>query len=216
MSSDPILIIAPHVDDETIGCFMVLEQQKHVGNVTVMYLEELSGQRTKEARFAASVFNFTPVFSSVPIEEYKHVLIPCRQDLHPAHRRANCQYRSRATHFYSTNMEGAEFLGEEIAAKKRRALNTCYPSQIALWENDARYWMFESILERDWEVYEQFLVGDHLVRVPTRYAQEVKDWSGLEEYRGWGALKVFNHIVSMCPLGRVSLRDIGGNERFSV
>lgn len=147
------LIIAPHVDDETIGCWSVLTSNN---DVTVLYLNnELTQERVAEARSAGFHLGFDPVFGSdeaaVALRLYERVYVPSRRDWHADHKRANMQWRQHATHFYSVDMERGTLLPN--AADKRKALDLLYPSQASLWNNNDKYWLFEDIQEQDYDVY---------------------------------------------------------------
>ena len=53
-------ILAPHVDDELIGCFTRL-QNRSIDHV--IYFFELTPERKKEAKAAAEHFGFIPIFA---------------------------------------------------------------------------------------------------------------------------------------------------------
>lgn len=212
VSADRALVIAPHVDDELIGCFSILVQWP-TGSVDVLYLYELTPLRRLEAEAAGRAMGFNVLFDqsvAAPLV-YEEVFVPCRQDTHPDHRAANTRFRSIATYFYSVSMQGdgVRYLGAEVAERKRACLEICYPSQAPLWRNDARYWMFERIVGQDFDCYRTIpCKGWGKVTVLERYAESVIPW--LLESGERGDIEVFNELVAQCPEGRVTLELTSG------
>jgi hypothetical protein len=202
------LIVAPHVDDELIGCFSVLTERT---DVTVMYLEEVSPVREREARKAAEVLKFEPVLPPflTSLSGFDSVYVPCRQDKHPEHKKANAIFRTQATHFYSVDMDqGARYLGQKQALRKLALLDDLYPSQFELWRYDARYWLFEHIRESDFEVYTTVVIRGHTITVLDQYASIV----GNVFRDGHSTQKTFNLLVSLCRSGRVTMQTPDGKE----
>lgn len=163
MSKISVLIIAPHVDDEMIGCWSVLMNAGY--DVTVLYMYELTVERKLEAEHAATLLGFKPVFMSdivslvgVVVEDFKEVYVPSRRDAHQDHQQVNKRYREHATHFYSVDMAQGKLVVDRDA--KLAALNECYPSQAALWQNDAKYWLFEDIRAHDYDVYTRIQIEE--------------------------------------------------------
>lgn len=145
------IILAPHVDDEVIGCFDALTQM----NVKeVHYFFEVDDTRREEAFASAARFNFTPVFH----QRLEHipptgglVYLPHPSDLHPDHRAVHARYRSvfptNRRRFYSIDMEFNRTLALQ-PAEKHEALLSLFPSQHKLFD-DARYWLFERLFVTD-------------------------------------------------------------------
>lgn len=202
------LIVAPHVDDEIIGCYSVVTQSK---DVTVQYLSEVTPVREAEARKAGEVLNFKIVLFPyfVSPKGFDFIYVPCRQDTHAGHKKANAMFRWCATHFYSVDMDqGATYLGEEEAGKKFALLNSLYASQSDLWKHDARYWLFEHIRELDFEVYTTVTIRGYTVTALDTYAPVVGNAfrQHLEDR------KTFNLLVSLCRKGKVTMRTPEGKE----
>ena len=83
-------ILAPHVDDELIGCFTRL-QNRSIDHV--IYFFELTPERKKEAKAAAEHFGFIPIFArpdsmKLVMDTVKDntVLLPACTDSHPDHK----------------------------------------------------------------------------------------------------------------------------------
>ena len=158
------IILAPHPDDELIGCFSLLSNHQID---YVAYFNELTEERRAEVKMCAAYYGFEPLF----IEDVQpdalayleslmvgaRVYLPAITDGHPAHKALNAKYRARPgigeTQFYQVDMgRGKVILNEETRAIKRKALDVFYPSQRQLWDTDASYYLFENISRRDYEI----------------------------------------------------------------
>lgn len=148
-----VLIVAPHADDEVIGCWSIMSRPDI--QLSVLYLYELTPVRIEEVRVLANAMVFEPFFrpEDVDFTSYAQVYVPSRKDWHAAHKEANRLYRKYATHFYSVDMEQGVTLPEPLATRKRGTLDAYYPSQRKLWDTNDKYWLFEDIQGRDFEVY---------------------------------------------------------------
>ena len=148
-----ITIFAPHPDDEIIGCYSVLSDRKVK---RVVYFYELSAVRKKEARDAADRFGFIADFRGFQFPTRfltKCLLVPTRDDSHPHHKEVNRFSKSIGgvdKGYYSVNLDKkCTLLSDKVRKAKKNALDTCYPSQIKLWNCDARYILFERITRKD-------------------------------------------------------------------
>lgn len=208
-----IAIVAPHIDDELIGCFSIFEQA--LGDITVLYLNELSEERLREAEMVGRYFqsHWTIMPESFRSEEFDQVYVPCRQDMHPAHRSANAIYRSAATHFYSTDMgEGRQYLGDARSATKRKWLDALYPSQRGLWALNSGYYLFENIRETDVITYTIKNVYKHKVRVLAKYAPLVDEIRGRDWDNGNAPLVLLELLAKRCLEGTISITTPDGTE----
>ena len=160
------LIIAPHPDDEVIGCWSVLQgSQVCYGGGTGGCSEE----RYKEAQRVAIGLNFECMGLAwgigslfVKVEDFKKcckggvVLAPDPHfELQPLHRQigavvsAFCRELALRFVSYSTSMTAPYVrelppLTQEV---KRNALDKFYSSQASLWAMDHRYFLFEGLAE---------------------------------------------------------------------
>ena len=153
------IIFAPHIDDELVGCFSLL-QAREVHKV--FYFYELSDQRREEAQCCADIFGFQPLFlASENIEVYDNfdpadtVYCPHIKDNHPAHKFVNQLSKGltlSCLKYYSVDMNTRDLkvLSTSDQQIKLNYLSTIFPSQKRLWENE-KYWLFESISETDLE-----------------------------------------------------------------
>lgn len=156
-----IVIFAPHVDDEAIGCFSLLES----GLVKeVRYFYDLTEARVREARMAGDRFGFQPTFGKPSLAEwYEHItpsrvlVLPSISDSHPDHKLVNRSYRNLVDEkhraFYSVDLQTAKtkvVLPPDIRERKLACLRELYPSQ-DIWEADASYYLFENITHKDYQ-----------------------------------------------------------------
>ena len=161
------LIFAPHVDDEVIGCWSLLEQAQ--ASKLVVYCSIPSKERRLEAQWAAEKLGFT--FAVLKKERSLSALIlaavqsvpkngvcwaPDPQwEWHPLHKVVGTLVREACTHTqtrygtYSTNMNVPylKTLTARESYHKRDVLDNCYPSQQSLWCTDHRYFLFEGRVE---------------------------------------------------------------------
>ena len=147
------VIFAPHVDDEMIGCFNLINEGKIDA---VYYFYDLTEDRIQEAENAAKLFGFEVIMGGFSKEFFmtsaKDVIIlaPNIHDEHPHHKEVNrlAKQLPNKKLYYSVDMN----VKKEVLANydtKRTALTSLYPSQKKLFEKDDKYHLFESILEDD-------------------------------------------------------------------
>lgn len=149
-----ILVIAPHIDDELIGCSSLFRNRIKYQSISVLYVSELTNVRYQEAYRFTNYFKcslFTQP-NEVDFLLYDSIYIPDGKDAHIAHKLVNQQYIDVATHVYSVDMNPAYPLPEEYAKWKLKTLNEFYLSQKSLWENNAKYWLFENVRTIDSEI----------------------------------------------------------------
>jgi len=151
------VILAPHVDDEVIGCFSILESRQVV---SVYYFYELTPERKEEALKCAKKYGFAPVFMdmdakseiSLDLDPELTVLVPSVRDAHPHHKEVNVlgQTLSNPRLYYSVDMNGRfKVLDTVTQERKRAALEELFPSQARLFQRDDKYVLFESIAPTD-------------------------------------------------------------------
>lgn len=148
----PYVIFAPHIDDEMIGCFQLLEE-KQVREV--FYFYDLTPERQDEARAVASYYEFIPRFMGIEknagnLNSDAVILAPNIRDSHPHHKLVNQVAKSlpNKKQYYSIDMNVRRDRVKNDA-KKLDHLIKFYPSQKKLFEQDDKYHLFESLLESD-------------------------------------------------------------------
>jgi len=151
------IVIAPHPDDEVIGCHTMLSAR----DVIEVWYVWWDTDRQKEALKCSDLFLFRPVFLSGVeglLERLKTIdvsivglVLPSPGDDHYQHKQAYyivsaCLPMVRIR-VYSTGMKEWFVRKASDSTGKRCALDCCYPSQASLWKYDYRYFMFEGMVE---------------------------------------------------------------------
>lgn len=153
--TQPYVIFAPHIDDETIGCFRFI-----IDNLveSVYFFYECTDIRKQEAIALSKAFGFNCVFDcaenppTVPAD--KIILVPNCHDHHEHHRAVNKLARryKNTLKFYSVDMNvRKDILSFDVRNKKQSILNEFYPSQAKLL-SDEKYHLFESIVDEDLDI----------------------------------------------------------------
>lgn len=163
-----ILILAPHPDDEVIGCFELIKEKPE--DIIVVWFDEYAGMvkneevwqvRMLEAEAVASKFGFEyQVFFNVSdllenVEDLIRdnnvvaVLVPDLGDEHEHHRLVNSAGYIIAKEYglrfgeYTTRMN-TEYVRESKYPEEKLEAIKMYKSQSWLWEiGDAKWWLFE-------------------------------------------------------------------------
>jgi len=151
------VIIAPHADDELIGCYSKIINREILYSYYVAECDEI---RRAEAVTLCSAFGITPFFLNGQVLMLTDILrgieaielyIPSPNDNHNLHKLIYyLVYHLRLTVpiiVYSVYMN--DFFIRPISnhEQKRIDLDHYYPSQKALWKHDARYYLFEGYAE---------------------------------------------------------------------
>ena len=148
------VIIAPHADDEIIGCFKLLS----TGLVETVLLPD--NKQLNEAVPSGEHFGF----SLKLIEDFDFYLLVNKiflfpdpiYETHPEHRKLGmlgeelCRIGQEVI-FYTTNMLAPYIFESTQPAIKRKCLNMLYPTKKSLWEYEHKYFLFEG--------YTQWLVN---------------------------------------------------------
>lgn len=142
------IIIAPHPDDELIGCSSSLINNKIHG---VVYVERISSVRMSEAKLLCNMYDLWYKFLDGDIKlllEMVHrntYYIPSPEDNHPLHKLVYYLMFREYKHLvvYSTQMRDYFVREVENPLHKKSLLDKYYPSQKSLWEFDHKYFLFE-------------------------------------------------------------------------
>jgi hypothetical protein len=153
------IILAPHADDEIIGCYeLLLAHSKEIK--TVCFATE---EAIEEAVLSSQMFSFDRShIDYLPTILYSGDTLVCPDpfgELHPMHKRfgfigVNWAQDGHSTIFYSTNMNVPYIHEVKYSGRKQYALDHCYDSKRSLWEFDHKYFLFEGYSKwiRSWDV----------------------------------------------------------------
>lgn len=150
--SKEFIIVAPHPDDEIIGCYEKLVDKEIIP--IIIYGPETEQKRREEALklkdftdikvqlFQASIppnlLNTDSIFM-FPDPVYEN---------HPLHRQYGMMGESMARQgldviFYTTQMNAPYIREVKDSGAKKSLMNTVYFSQSSLWEYNYKYFLFE-------------------------------------------------------------------------
>ncbi len=152
---DEIVIIAPHADDELIGCYEVLADLKT--RPVVIYTEEMSKERQVEITKLKEHFSikgqmFCQSIPQIFMKKDTTFYFPGPDEIHPAHRKQAAIGEALARQglnviFYTTNMNVPFIREVKDPHLKKDALDLIYPSQYKLWKFDHKYFLFEGYMK---------------------------------------------------------------------
>lgn len=145
------VIIAPHPDDEIIGCYEILKNESSI----IIYDGETESNRREQAmklkevneKITAQMFQLN-VPSNLLNQDVTFYFPDPVYELHPLHRRWGALGEQLARGkfdviFYTTNMNTPYIHEVEDPSMKEDILNKVYPDQKTLWEYDKKYVLFE-------------------------------------------------------------------------
>lgn len=213
MSDRPYVIFAPHVDDETIGCWRLLNQ----GLVSeVHYFFEVDHVRKFEAIAAACLYGFNPVFheglEKPVLPEDAIIMAPHIKDQHPHHKEVNYLAKSmpNKVSYYSVDMNVDFFVLSEVEReKKKEDLFTLYPSQSNLFSNE-KYFLFESHMYDDVITYYTLEYKNVIITSSYTHMNSNK-CASLINSRGEDLDGLMRDIITLNPEGYVKLEMRFGN-----
>lgn len=158
----PVIIWAPHGDDEIIGCSQALLRRNQT-HLTMVFFHDGYGDDPGISR-SETEHGFQSGNLKAALDSQRYLLwddavyyVPDPYfETHPLHRKlghlAERLFREGKIHrliFYTTVMTAPYIF--ELTAKqkeyKRRQLGLCYPEKESLWKFDHRYWLFEGHME---------------------------------------------------------------------
>jgi len=147
------IIVAPHCDDEIIGCYENLSN-----DVTIIYDKSMSKERISESQILINFYpNIKQIFCKIThdsiffnmTDKSTRMYFPDPiYEVHPLHRDWGCFGEKLARNgydviFYSTNMNAPYIHECKNKDEKRTLLDSVYQSQKGLWQFDNRYFLFE-------------------------------------------------------------------------
>jgi hypothetical protein len=147
------IIVAPHVDDELIGNFEILNDLDN--KITIVYGADAPAERRKEASKLRE--SFPNVMHQVYHSSFPLAYLSANPTLyfpdpinefHPAHRAwgfaGEALARDGANVVFYTTMMNVPYIHEvSDSMKKETLLDRIYSSQKSLWEYEKKYILFE-------------------------------------------------------------------------
>ncbi len=145
------VIIAPHADDEIIGCYEFLLS----GLVESVLFNTRQGE--VEAIPSSEHFGFRigsiDELADLALNENLILLFPDHTyETHPDHRKLgslgeDIWRAGQAVIFYSTNMLSPYIHEASSPLNKRHCLNMLYTNKSTLWQYDNKYFLFEGYIQ---------------------------------------------------------------------
>jgi hypothetical protein len=157
-----IAIIAPHPDDEIIGCYSYLDMASYLDGTSYICFGSPIGKRemntvSKTLGCEVLCLNNRDITKLPKASLY---LFPDPYfETHPFHRQwgqvgetllrtqPGLQPKEHRVVFYSVNMQAPYIFEVPQATEKLELLNTLYPEKASLWEYDHKYFLFEGYCE---------------------------------------------------------------------
>ena len=153
------VIIAPHADDEIVGCFSVLMSREVK---SVWFPDRIIVQEATESSF---IYDYSREVIPADYGEVIKIFFNLANEIlhsnglmffpdpvyewHPDHVQWGnvgvSLFRMGFTNivFYSVNMTAQYISKTKFAEDKKNALNNCYPEKSDLWKYDHKYFLFE-------------------------------------------------------------------------
>lgn len=148
-----IIIIAPHPDDEIIGCYGVLEKYHNERKIAVIYGPDCENERKEEMTKLKNYYScHQAVQNIVPqylVQKENTFFFPDPvNEIHPDHRKwgiigEDLARRGLDVIFYTIQMNVPYIHKINDPNNKESILNDVYPSQKSLWEYEKKYILFE-------------------------------------------------------------------------
>uniref|UniRef100_A0A7C3WMV8 PIG-L family deacetylase n=1 Tax=Dictyoglomus turgidum TaxID=513050 RepID=A0A7C3WMV8_9BACT len=147
------VIIAPHPDDELIGCFTLF--QKRLVKKVYYILSDLKRRVNaeilgKEWGFSTEFLTFDEFFKKKLVFQFDEIcLVPDILDRHPLHKAVSVISKAKnyPLGYYTTEMNTGYVreLTKKDQKLKKKMLDKYYPTEKSLWQYDWKYFLFEGI-----------------------------------------------------------------------
>jgi hypothetical protein len=147
------VIVAPHCDDELIGCYEIIIKKEPTA---IVFTGEMSRERQEEALKLREEYEnlswyfFNPEVPPGLIDKENTYYFPDPiYEIHPLHRYTGSlgeillRRHKLNVKFYVTRMNAPYIHEVPDSIKKKELLDKIYPSQKSLWEMDHGLYLFE-------------------------------------------------------------------------
>ena len=144
-----VIIVAPHLDDEVIGCYQILK----TGDVYAVLYGNKNISDMESTKISTKHFDFLAGDVKRDLGKYskmglKFYFPDPYFEFHPDHRRwgavgEKLLREGENVIFYSTNMNAPYIHEVADPLEKRDCLDTLYPDKKSLWKYDHKYFLFE-------------------------------------------------------------------------
>jgi hypothetical protein len=147
-----VIILAPHYDDEIIGCYKIINNP--LIKPIIIYMQDDEERKQESLKLKTHIPNiqvqlFQKNIPPIFLNPKNLLYFPDPYfEFHPDHRKWGAQGEDFLRQglnviFYNINMQ-APYIHEVKDFKgKRRLLEKVYPSQKNLWRYEAKYYLFE-------------------------------------------------------------------------
>ena len=139
------IIIAPHLDDEIIGCYSILDKIDLIIYHTKDYRETAIKDNPKYIHFGTFLYNYT-------LHKSCTIYLPSKYDYHPRHNYLTQVYKKYKCKkmYYSVEMNVPWLEEEEDPGSKQALFDKLYPDEDM---KSDKYFLFKSIKPYDDIIY---------------------------------------------------------------
>jgi len=202
------IVLAPHIDDELIGVYSILNNIDEV-----YYFFDITNERKLEALATGKKFQFKCKFNEIlKLKKEDKIYVCTSMDLHKDHKYVNKLAKQLQQKigfklmYYSIDMNRKPNFLSTLHQNKKEDLYALYPSQKKLFDSDEKYFLFEDIFENDYieSVIYKIFKDDKYIKLTI---ENTYSWSNiLNNLPEWYHLKtedvfkiVFDKILKQAP-----------------
>jgi hypothetical protein len=144
-------ILAPHADDEIIGCYEVLKEGKSKDKIVYfpsLHIREEAEEACLQLDFERRIFDEYTFHQKVVDNSEAFFFPDPTYEWHPDHKKygnigMQLWREGHSVFFYVTNMVCPYLREVKQPIMKQSILDLCYPQKASLWKYDHKYFLFE-------------------------------------------------------------------------